>query len=96
MFRRLAPPIDILNDINHVESIFRERFKIEKNDIVLVSEDQCTKLGFPPYETNIIFWKDRTRYRHKIFMRISDVTHEDVPVKWLLPSLEDNGEGDCC
>ena len=96
MFRRLGPATDILNDLALVESIYRERFQIEKEDIILVSEDRCTKLGFPLYETNIIFWKDKTRYRHKIFMRISDVTHEDVPVEWLLPSLEDDGEGDCC
>ena len=96
MFRRLSPATDILNDIALVESIFRERFQIKKEDIILVSEDRSTTLGFPPYETNIIFWKDNIRYRHKIFLRIGDVKHEDIPVRWLLPSLEDNGEGDCC
>ena len=96
MFRRLAPATDILDDIAFVESIVRERFQIEKKEIILVSEDRCSKLGFPPYETNITFWKDRARYRHKIFLRICDVTQKDVPVEWLLPSLEDTGEGDCC
>ena len=70
--------------------------QIKKKDIILVSEDRSTTLGFPPYETNIIFWKDNIRYRYKIFLRIGDVKHEDIPVRWLLPSLEDNGEGDCC
>ena len=55
MFRRLGPATDILNDIALVESIFRERFQIKKKDIILVSEDRSTTLGFPPYETNIIF-----------------------------------------
>ena len=44
----------------------------------------------------MIFWKDETRYRLKVFTKVADVTDRDVPVKWLLPSLEDTGEGDCC
>jgi len=96
MFRRLTPARNILHDISRVELIVRNRFRIEKNEIILVSEDRCTKLGFPLFETNIIFWKDKTRYRYKIFLRVCEVRQRDVPVEWLLPSLEDTGEGDCC
>jgi len=96
MFRRLAPATDNLQDISRVEAILRERFDVDQNEIILVSEDPGIKPGFPPFETNMIFWKDETRYRLKVFTKVADVTDRDVPIKWLLPSLEDAGEGDCC
>jgi hypothetical protein len=96
MFRRLAPATDNLQDISRVEAILRERFDVDQNEIILVSEDRGIKPGFPPFETNMIFWKDETRYRLKVFTKVSAVTERDVPIKWLLPSLEDTGGGDCC
>ncbi|MGB0577607.1 MAG: hypothetical protein ACPGPC_15880 [Alphaproteobacteria bacterium] len=96
MFRRLAPATDNLKDISRVEEILRERFQVDQNEIILVSEDPGTKPGFPPFETNMIFWKNDTRYRLKVFARVAAVTERDIPVKWLLRSLEDTGEGDCC
>lgn len=96
MFRRLGPDTNILRDISRVEGLLRARFDIDLHDIVLVSEDRGTKPGFPPHETNAIFWKGDTRYRLKIFSRVADVTDADLPVAWLLPALEDLGEGECC
>jgi hypothetical protein len=74
----------------------RDRFRIPGTEIILVSQDPGTKPGFPPVETNVIFWKDETRYRLKIFAPVADVTPADLPIAWLLPSLEDTGEGGCC
>ena len=96
MFRRFGPGNDILEDISRVENLVRERFRVEDTDIILVSEDPGAKPGYPPLETNVIFWKDDTRYRLKIFSPVSSVLGADLPIGWLLPSLEDNGEGDCC
>ena len=73
-----------------------QRFRIPETQIILVSQDPGTKPGFPPHETNVIFWKDETRYRLKIFSPVDEVTGTDLPVGWLLPSLEDTGEADCC
>ncbi|MBK18497.1 MAG: hypothetical protein CMM52_06650 [Rhodospirillaceae bacterium] len=96
MFRRLAPATNNLDQISRVEAILRARFDVDDTEIVLVSEDPGIKPGFPPFETNILFWKNETRYRLKVFSKVSDVSERDVPVRWLLPSLEDTGEGDCC
>lgn len=96
MFRRLAPGQDTLEDICRVEGLIRERFNVAGSDIILVSQDVGTKPGFPPLETNVIFWKNESRYRLKVFTPVSQVMDKDLPVDWLLPSLEDNGEGDCC
>jgi hypothetical protein len=96
MFRRFGPGNHILEDITRVESLVRERFRVEKTEIVLVSEDPGTKPGYPPLETNMIFWKGDKRYRLKIFSPVSDIMSSDLPIDWLLPSLEDNGDADCC
>jgi len=96
MFRRLGSAKDTLGDISRVEGLVRERFRIPNAEIILVSEDPGTKPGFPPKETNVIFWKDEKRYRLKIFAPVSYVTSSDIPIVWLLPSLEDTGEEGCC
>lgn len=96
MFKRFGPGKDVLEDISRVEGLVRERFRVEDSEIMLVSEDPGAKPGYPPLETNVIFWKNDLRYRLKIFSPVSSVMGADLPVGWLLPSLEDNGEGDCC
>jgi hypothetical protein len=96
MFRRLGPARDTLEDITRVEALVREQFRISEDEIILVSEDPGTKPGFPPIETNVIFWKGDKRYRLKIFTPVSQVSDANLPIRWLLPSLEDTGEGGCC
>jgi hypothetical protein len=96
MFRRLGPEKNILQDINRVEGLIRDRFGVPDSEIILVSEDPGFKPGFPAIETNAVFWKQETRYRLKIFSPIADVKNDDLPLTWLLPSLEDTGELDCC
>ena len=96
MFRRLGPEKDTLEDITRIEGLVRERFCIAATDIILVSQDPGTKPGFPPYETNVIFWKNEKRYRLKIFAPVSHVMGTDLPVDWLLPLLEDDGDAGCC
>lgn len=96
MFRRFGPGNDTLDDISRVEALVRARFRVDDSEIILVSQDQGTKPGFPALETNIVFWKIDTRYRLKIFAPVSAVRGADLPIDWLLPSLEDNGDAGCC
>lgn len=96
MFRRFAPAHDNLENISRVEMLVRDRFKVDGSEIILVSEDPGARPGFPPRETNVIFWKRDKRYRLKIFSPVSQVTDTDLPIGWLLPSMEDNGDVDCC
>ena len=96
MFTRLGPGKDTLADISRVEALVRERFRIGESDIILVSQDPGIKPGFPPLETNVVFWKSKKRYRLRVFAPVSQVTDADLPVAWLLPALEDTGESACC
>ena len=96
MFRRFAPGEHVLEHITRVEVLVRERFQVGDAELILVSEDPGLKPGYPPLETNVIFWKGDKRYRLKIFRPISDVMEKDLPISWLLPSMEDTGEEGCC
>ena len=96
MFKRFTANTDIISDIYQVESLVRQRFDIDPKEIILVTQDQGVKPGFPRDETNVVFWKNETRYRLKIFLPVKRVQSSDLPAVWLLPSLEDTGDGDCC
>ncbi len=96
MFKRLGAERNTLDDISRVEDLVRALFKFDRTNLVLVSQDAGHKPGFPPIETNVIFWKNDKRYRLKVFSPVADVTDKDLPVAWLLPALEDTGEGECC
>ena len=96
MFRRLGPEKDTLGDISRVEGLVRDHFGIPRSEIILVSQDPGIRPGFPRHETNVIFWKAERRYRLKVFAPVAKVKDTDLPVRWLLPALEDNGDVDCC
>ncbi len=96
MFRRLGPEKDTLEDLSRVEALVRDRFRIGVTEIILVSQDRGTRPGFPPHETNVVFWKNEIRYRLKVFSPVAKVRDADLPLDWLLPSLEDTGDNDCC
>ena len=96
MFRRLAAQHDTLADLHRVESLVRDRFAVSDDELILVSQDPGLRPGFPPEETNVVFWKDAKRYRLKVFAPVAAVKPADLPVRWLLPALEDTGEGECC
>ena len=96
MFQRLGAAADTLDDISRIETLVRQRFDVGVDEIVLVSQDPGIRPGFPPEETNVLFWKKDIRYRLKVFAPVHRVSENDLPVKWLLPMLEDTGEAECC
>jgi nitrate reductase delta subunit len=85
--------------VERLEAWTRERFGLAAEAVVIAAEIACQVPGCPPIETVIAFWgADGTRYRYKIFKPVEEVRQDDLPVAWLLPSLEDYGElgCDCC
>ncbi len=86
-----------LADLERIEAWTRERFALAATDIVLVSEQDNRLPGFPACETVITFWADaQVRYRYRVFKPARDVCEGDLPVRWLKPSLLDDGDADCC
>lgn len=96
MFRRFGSGRDRLKDLERVEALVRDRFRLGADDLVLVSEDQGIQPGFPSLETNVIFWRGAERYRFRIFSPLAEIGAVDLPVAWLLPALKDDGDGECC
>ncbi|HSG94717.1 MAG TPA: hypothetical protein VLA28_04315 [Afifellaceae bacterium] len=85
--------------VARVERWTRERFALAEDTVIIAAEIACQVPGCPPIETVIAFWgEDGTRYRLKIFKPVEEVRQDDLPVAWLLPSLEEYGElgCDCC
>ena len=97
MFQRLGGRPENLNHLKRIEAAVRDRFGLSDDSLVLVSEERGQAPGFPPLDTQIRFWTDpKTRYRLRIVKPVRDITPSDLPVSWLLPSLKDDGDPDCC
>lgn len=81
-----------LEAIERVSSWVRARFALGEEAVVMVSEVSCQLPGCPPVETAVAFWtNEATRYRTKIFKPVADVTEDDLPPKWYLPAMFDDG-----
>jgi hypothetical protein len=85
--------------IERIRGWVRERFSLQVEDVVMVSEVACSMPGCPPLETVIAFWTEGTKRHHlKIFKPVEDVTEDDLPPYWMKEALE-VGDGfgcDCC
>ena len=97
MFRRLAAQPSELPDLDRVEALIRDHFGLGADAIVLIAEERPDAPGLPPVATTVRFWADAaTRYRLKIFKPVAEVGVADLPARWLLPSLIDDGDTECC
>ncbi len=86
-----------LEAVERLQEWTRERFDLAGDAVILAVEIICQVPGCPPIETVIAFWTgEGTRYRFKIFKPVGQVREDDLPVSWLLPSLIDYGDLDCC
>lgn len=99
MFQSFQKSASERQAIARVREWTRARFVLPEGATVMVAEVSCQIPGCPPIETVIAFWSDaETRYRIKLFKPVTEVLEEDLPVRWLLPTLldEDDLGCDCC
>lgn len=96
MFQRLGAVPGNLVHLDRIEAIVRDRFALTASELVLVTEDPGLVPGHPPRLVTIRFWKDRVRYRFRIFKPAAGVGQDDMPAAWLLRALIDDGDPDCC
>lgn len=67
----------------------RERFKLEPQDTLLVSELENAAPGFPPLATVVAFWTaGRRHYHFKVFKPLEEVREDDLPPSWFKDALE--------
>ena len=96
MFRRIAELTENVPHIERVEAYVRSRFVIPDASIVLVSESTGKLPGYPSREVTVRFWIGEDRYRFRLFKRAAEINEDDLPPRWMLASLADDGDADCC
>jgi len=84
--------------VERVEEWTRERFKLQKEAAVSVSEVACSLPGCAPLETVVMFWIAEQRYQFKLFKPVAEVVVDDVPYAWLRDALavQEGAGWDCC
>jgi nitrate reductase delta subunit len=77
-------------------ALVRARFALPPGAVVIASELGCRVPGCPPLETVVLVWDESgARHRLKVFRPLAEVGEDDLPPRWYLPALRDEGEPDC-
>ncbi|WP_245220298.1 hypothetical protein [Pusillimonas caeni] len=95
-FRREASH---LASMERVKAMTRERFELDEDTPLLVTEVACASPGCPPLETVVVFWTSPAdRHQFKVFKPLHEVGEDDLPFHWMKPALiVPEGYGcDCC
>ena len=56
----------------------RQRFGLDDDETVMVSEIACQVPGCPPIETHVVFWTAAGRHHFKIFKPLAAVSEDDL------------------
>ena len=73
---------------SRLKALTRERFQLEGEATILVSEVESATPGFPPLHTVVAFWTaERRHYHFKVFKPLENVVEEDVPPAWYREAL---------
>jgi len=56
----------------------RERFKLDEDESIMVSQLPCSDPGCPPVETHVVFWTQAGRQHFKVFKPLAEVAADDL------------------
>jgi nitrate reductase delta subunit len=90
---------DRLDAAARVKRWARERFKLDSEATLLVSELESALPGLPPLHTVVAFWTaERRHYRFQVFKPLEEVVEDDLPPSWYKDALEvpAGAACDCC
>ena len=90
---------DRLDAAARVKRWTRERFSLNSESTLLVSELESAQPGFPPLSTVVAFWIAEKHYHFRVFKPLAQVREEDLPPAWYRDALEVPAGGagcDCC
>ena len=74
----------------------RERFALDRDGTVLVTEIENAQPGFPPLSTVVAFWNaERKHYHFRVFKRLEEVGEADIPPAWYREALAVTAGIDC-
>lgn len=96
MFAR-RKPVSAVADLARVEAAVRERFGLDRDRLVLVTEERARPPDLPQSATTVLFWTAAgLRHRLRIFKPAAAIAPADLPPVWLRGALVDEGDNDCC
>jgi hypothetical protein len=98
MFRSLEKSPERVDAVERLTQWTRDRFKLESDTSISVSEIACPLPGCPPLETVVAFWIGSRRHQFRVFKPVEAVVVEDLPYVWLKDSLavSEGFDYDCC
>lgn len=99
MLRSATKSPEHLAAVGRVKDWTRERFALPAGAAIMVAEVRCRLPGCAPLETVVAFWSvPDTRHRFKVFKPVGEVARDDLPPRWFLNALVDDGElaCECC
>ncbi len=80
-----------------VKAWTRERFSLDEDVAIMVSEVACGLPGCPPLETIVAFWTAPDRcHQFKVFKRVAEVVEDDLPPYWMKDAIISDGDLSCC
>jgi hypothetical protein len=87
-----------LEAVERLKDRTRERFSLQEDDTVVVSEVSRMLPGWPAHETLVVFHAANARHHFRVFKRVEEVAEDDIPPAWLKDSLtgEDGIQCACC
>ncbi|WP_439924213.1 nitrate reductase molybdenum cofactor assembly chaperone [Nitrobacter sp. JJSN] len=56
----------------------RERFNLDEDETIMVSELPCSDPGCPPVETHVVFWTEAGRQHFKVYKPLAEVAADDL------------------
>ena len=92
----LAPSENRLQAATRVKRWTRERFALDPQSVVLVTELESGPPGFPPLHTVVAFWTaERRHYHFRVFKPLEAVLEDDLPPSWYREALAVRPGIDC-
>ena len=83
------PHPDRAGAASRVKAWTRQRFSLDRNATLFVSELEGGAPGFPPLRTVVSFWiAERDHFHFTVFKPLEDVREDDVPPAWYLGALQ--------
>jgi hypothetical protein len=74
--------------VERVKDWTRNRFQLDEEAIVIVTEGVPKLPGYPPLQTAVSFWtSDSQRHHFAVYKPVTDVAEEDIPPAWMRESL---------
>jgi nitrate reductase molybdenum cofactor assembly chaperone NarJ/NarW len=70
--------VDRSADQERVLGWTRERFNLDDEETIMVSELPCSDPGCPPVETHVVFWTQAGRQHFKVYKPLAEVAADDL------------------